>query len=102
MPAGETFWNEYAPTNQVSSLGQQLDDNQVSWSSAEDCLTLAIWTPAYANATSNLPVSLFISGGGMITGGVDIPSQLPTDWVSRSQEHVAITINYRLNIFGSE
>ncbi|KAI7160321.1 acetylcholinesterase [Hortaea werneckii] len=101
VPAGETFWNQYAPTNQVSSLGQRLDDDQVSWSSSEDCLNLAIWTPAYANSTSRLPVAVFVSGGGMVTGGIDIPSQLPTNWVSRSQEHIAVTINYRLNIFGN-
>lgn len=38
----------------------------------------------------------------MVTGGIDIPSQLPTNLVSRSQEHIAVTINYRLNIFGSK
>lgn len=37
-----------------------------------------------------------------MTGGIYIPAQLPSPWVSRSQEHIVVTINYRLNIFGSE
>lgn len=97
-----SFWNEYEPTNQVSSPGENLIQGAVSWASAEDCLTLAVWTPAYANETSNLPVALFVTGGGMVTGGINIPSQLPANWVARSQEHIVVTINYRLNIFGSE
>ena len=47
-------------------------------------------------------MALFVTGGGGITGGIDIPSQLPSPWVSRSQEHIVVTINYRVNIFGSE
>jgi acetylcholinesterase len=38
--------------------------------------------------------------GGMVTGGVDIPVQLPAQWVSRSQSHIVVTINYRVNIMG--
>ncbi|RMY56828.1 hypothetical protein D0865_03439 [Hortaea werneckii] len=97
VPAGETFWNQHAPTNQVSSLGQRLDDDQVSWSSSEDCLNFAIWTPAYANSTSRLPVAIFVSGGGMVTGGIDIPSQLPTNWrtspTDDSQDPIAKALN---------
>src|SRR5579859_4521894 len=35
---------------------------------SEDCLYLNIWTPAGANATSNLPVVAFIYGGGGTVG----------------------------------
>ena len=33
-------------------------------SSAEDCLSLALWTPTNATSTSSLPVIMFMTGGG--------------------------------------
>jgi carboxylesterase type B len=41
-----------------------------------------------------------MTGGGLQTGGVNIEWQFPTSWVERTQEHIVVTINYRLNIFG--
>jgi carboxylesterase type B len=95
------MWNEYEPGNVLASVGEKLNQGSVAWSSSEDCLSLAVWTPAQANKTSKLPVALFVTGGGGTTGGIWIPSQLPSQWVSRSQEHIVVTINYRVNIFGS-
>lgn len=40
-----------------------------------------------------------MTGGGDVTGGINIPTQLPSDWVHRSQGHIVVTINYRVNIF---
>lgn len=102
MSAESDFWNEYEPENLLLSVGERLNQGSTAWSSSEDCLSLAVWTPSYANETSKLPVALFVTGGGGITGGINIPSQLPSAWVSRSQEHIVVTINYRVNIFGSE
>ncbi|KAL7657172.1 hypothetical protein ACMYSQ_006223 [Aspergillus niger] len=96
-----TMWNEYSPPNLLVNLGENLNQGAVAWSTSEDCLSLAVWTPSYANRTSKLPVALFVTGGGGVTGGIEIPSQLPSPWVSRSQEHIVVTINYRANIFGN-
>ncbi|PWY75007.1 alpha/beta-hydrolase [Aspergillus heteromorphus CBS 117.55] len=101
VPSTSSFWNEYEPENLLLSVGEKLDQGSTAWSSAEDCLSLAVWTPSYATKTSQLPVALFVTGGGGITGGIEIPSQLPSAWVSRSQEHIVVTINYRSNIFGN-
>jgi carboxylesterase type B len=68
--------------------------------SSEDCLSLAIWTPANATSASSLPVIMFMTGGGFVTGGIQIPYQLPQRWVSRTQAHIVVTINYRVNIMG--
>lgn len=54
-----------------------------------------------AHRGSKLPVALFVTGGGGVTGRIYIPSQLPSPWVSRSQENIVVTINYCVNIFGS-
>lgn len=40
-----------------------------------------------------------LQGGGDVTGGVNIPTQLPANWIHRSQKHIVVTTNYRVNIF---
>ena len=60
---------------------------------SEDCLSLAIWTPAKATSVSQLPVAMFWTGGGYQTNGILVPGQLPPSWVSRTQEHIVVTIN---------
>jgi acetylcholinesterase len=67
---------------------------------SEDCLYLAIWTPLHASSTANLPVLFFMPGGGFQGGGVNTPYYRQTDWVDRSQAHIVVMVNYRLNIFG--
>ena len=66
----------------------------------EDCVSLAIWTPAGATSDSNLPVALFWTGGGFQTNGILVPGQLPPRWIHRTQAHIVVTINYRMNILG--
>ncbi|KAJ5833805.1 Alpha/Beta hydrolase protein [Penicillium riverlandense] len=72
----------------------------ISITPSEDCLSLAIWTPYDVPSDAKLPVAFFMTGGGFQTNGVDVPGQIPAPWVNRSQEHIVVTINYRLNIFG--
>jgi hypothetical protein len=100
--SNDGIYSDFEPTSLLLNIGEPVNEGGVAWSSSEDCLTLAVWTPANANKTSKLPVALFVTGGGGLVGGIEIPSQLPSHWVSRSQEHIVVTINYRLNIFGSK
>ncbi|TLD08891.1 uncharacterized protein PgNI_07815 [Pyricularia grisea] len=67
---------------------------------SEDCLTLSVWTPESAKAGADLPVMIYVYGGGFQTGGVDVPYQLPPKWVERTGSHVVVVMNYRLNVFG--
>ncbi|RAH52034.1 alpha/beta-hydrolase [Aspergillus piperis CBS 112811] len=101
VASGSSMWAEYAPTSLLLSIGEAPNQGSTAWSSSEDCLSLAVWTPAFANKTLNLPVALFVTGGGGVTGGTEVPSQLPSNWVSNSKEHIVVTINYRVNIFGN-
>jgi acetylcholinesterase len=39
-------------------------------------------------------------GGGFQTGGTNIAYQIPAQWIQRSQKHIVISIQYRVNIFG--
>jgi carboxylesterase type B len=92
-------WGLNITGNLIVNYGESLFAGQVAQNSAEDCLSLAVWTPANATEDSNLPVIVYLTGGGDVTGGVNIPTQLPPDWVHRSQRHIVVTTNYRLNIF---
>lgn len=72
----------------------------VGAATSEDCLYLSIWTPANATSKSKLPVFVFLPGGGFQTGGINSGYYNPTAWIERSQSHIIVTVNYRLNIFG--
>jgi para-nitrobenzyl esterase len=62
---------------------------------SEDCLTLNVWTPADAE---NLPVMVWIYGGGFVAGGTSEPRQDGHNLAKRSV--VVVSMNYRLGIFG--
>ncbi|CZS96718.1 related to triacylglycerol lipase V precursor [Rhynchosporium agropyri] len=67
----------------------------------EDCLTVSVYAPAEAIASnSSLPVIIWVYGGGFATGGQDVAYQIPSNWIERSQEHIVVSFNYRINIFG--
>ncbi|QRV93283.1 carbohydrate esterase family 10 protein [Ceratobasidium sp. AG-Ba] len=64
----------------------------------EDCLSLNIWKPTSAKPGSRLPVVAYIHGGGFFFGS---SSQFPMyDWVAQDQNVVAVSMNYRLGLFG--
>lgn len=67
-----------------------------SGKTSEDCLTLNIWAPATAVGShfEKLPVIVWIYGGGFQAGGGDIPYQIPSQWVQRSQAHIVVGIKY--------
>ncbi|KAL9078110.1 MAG: hypothetical protein Q9157_002965 [Trypethelium eluteriae] len=103
VTAVTSLWNQNLTKGNLIYNGQQNDSSGlVGEATSEDCLYLAIWTPTAAAppAAAGLPVLFFMTGGGFVIGGVDIPWQLPPSWVERSQSHIVVTINYRLNIFG--
>ncbi|KAJ6448600.1 Alpha/Beta hydrolase protein [Mycena vitilis] len=88
--------------NLIYNGNQNDSSGLVSVASSEDCLYLALWAPAATapRPAAGLPVLFFMTGGGFILGGVEIPWQFPTPWVERTQSHIVVTINYRLDIFG--
>lgn len=65
----------------------------------EDCLTLSIWAPT-STKLKNMPVLIFLYGGGLSTGGSSVPYQDPAEWVQRTQSHIVVSVQYRLNAFG--
>ncbi len=64
---------------------------------SEDCLYLNVWTPTEKPA-EGLPVLVYFYGGGFVAGDGSEPRY---DGASMAQKGmVAVTVNYRLNIFG--
>ncbi|PMD53596.1 alpha/beta-hydrolase [Hyaloscypha bicolor E] len=94
-----TVQSQDVPEFQIFTDSQGTTAGASAAETSEDCLYLAVWTPAGLEV-SNLPVIMFITGGGFLTGGINIPYQLPHHWVERTQAHIVVTINYRLNIMG--
>ena len=64
---------------------------------SEDCLYLNVWTPA-ASAEESLPVLVYIFGGGFQNGDGSEPRYDGGNMARKGM--VAVTVNYRLNIFG--
>ncbi len=74
------------PTEEASAYSVQ----------SEDCLTLNIWT---RGKKKNLPVMVFIHGGGFSVGGSVEPLYNGKN-ISAAHDVVIVTLNYRLNVFG--
>ncbi|XP_035681494.1 fatty acyl-CoA hydrolase precursor, medium chain-like [Branchiostoma floridae] len=67
-----------------------------SLASSEDCLFLNVYTPN-VSTTANLPVMVWIHGGGWVRGSADTyPAEIPTSL----HNVVMVTINYRLGNLG--
>ncbi|KAH8180265.1 carboxylesterase family protein [Sarocladium implicatum] len=97
------FWaSDLTRGNLIYNGAQNDSSGLVSEASSEDCLNLAVWAPSAETPVpeGGFPVIFFMTGGGFTLGGVNIPWQMPTGWVERSQSHIIVTINYRLGIFG--
>jgi len=65
---------------------------------SEDCLFLNIWTPDTAQPGDNLPVMVYIHGGGFGGGSSDERQFDSPAWPE--QNVIAVTINYRLGPLG--
>ncbi|KAF2759529.1 alpha/beta-hydrolase [Pseudovirgaria hyperparasitica] len=94
-----SVFNQDVPGWLIYTDGQNSTAGESAGETSEDCLHLAVWTPT--GRPEKLPVVMFMTGGSFLTGGVNIPYQLPHHWVERTGAHIVVTIKcYRLNIFG--
>ncbi|XP_035297325.1 liver carboxylesterase isoform X3 [Cricetulus griseus] len=66
-------------------------------SMSEDCLYLNIYTPAHAHEGSNLPVMVWIHGGGLVVG---MASMNDGSQLTATEDIVMVSIQYRLGILG--
>ncbi|XP_010849380.1 PREDICTED: cocaine esterase isoform X1 [Bison bison bison] len=68
-----------------------------STSMSEDCLYLNIHTPAYSHEGSNLPVMVWIHGGGLVLG---MASMYDGSALAAFGDVVVVVIQYRLGLLG--
>ncbi|KAF2165306.1 hypothetical protein M409DRAFT_36906 [Zasmidium cellare ATCC 36951] len=98
LTAAPSIWNFLVPQFTIATVGQNKTARAYANSASEDCLYLAVWAPR--RQRERLPVIMFITGGAFVNGGVDVPYQIPAQWVQRTRSHIVVTINYRLGIMG--
>ena len=101
-PAPVTPWQEEldATSYRHNCLqGPDFDPAQPRATLSEDCLYLNLWTPPNANSSSQLPVMVWMHGGGYQGGGAN-ESRLNGTWDASLYNMIVVTTNYRLNIFG--
>lgn len=109
-PVGELRWKAPQPMNnwdgvkETKNFGARPMQTMVfgdmksrSDGLSEDCLYLNVWTPAKRD-TKDLPVLVYFFGGGNVAGDASEPRY---DGESMAKKGiVAVTVNYRLNVFG--
>ena len=93
-------------TTEVTAADFQRGDYS---NTTEDCLALSVFAPGHpprGNASKDspgdelLPVLIWVHGGGFSFGGTNVPFQQAQSWVERSQKHIVVQIQYRLNLLG--
>ncbi len=103
-PAPVPCWSDVRDASAAGPMCLQFDAQYQNIVGAEDCLTLNVWTPATATASSHLPVMFFIHGGGHQIGDQSelVSSMLLYDGrpLAESQNVVLVTANYRLGPLG--
>ncbi|MBT8184360.1 MAG: carboxylesterase family protein, partial [Eudoraea sp.] len=93
---GELDATEYGANCAQSGWGGE--PGTISEGSSEDCLYLNVWKPADANMGANLPVMVWIHGGGFVGGSGSGPGIAGIEFAK--QGVILITINYRLGRLG--
>ncbi|EDL11231.1 mCG141693 [Mus musculus] len=81
----------------LNSENLKIKMNRSPVSMSEDCLYLSIYTPAHAHEDSNLPVMVWIHGGGLCWG---MASTYDGSTLAATEDVVVVTIQYRLGILG--
>ena len=109
-PTNELRWKEPRPVRSWGGVRQAVkfgprcmqasvfgDMNFRSDRMSEDCLYLNVWTPA-KSTKERLPVLVYFYGGGFVAGSGDEPRYDGEAMASKGI--VAVTVNYRLGVFG--
>jgi para-nitrobenzyl esterase len=96
-PAAPAHWTNTLQATQYSAYCPQGFSEIGPGGGAEDCLYLNVQVPASANAQSNLPVMVWIHGGGLTTGS---GQEYDGTGLINSGNVVFVSFNYRLGLLG--
>lgn len=87
---------EYGPN--CAQAGWGAAPGTISEGSSEDCLYLNLWLPANTEPGANLPVMVWIHGGGFVGGSGSSPGGIGNEFAK--QGVILMTFNYRLGRLG--
>lgn len=98
-PVNKTPWEGIYKADEFSKACPQgpsaITGETPDWN--EDCLCLNVYRPK--ENIDNLPVMVFIHGGGHVQGSASLP-YYDGEWLAQNKKIVLVTINYRLGQFG--
>ncbi|KAL3299246.1 triacylglycerol lipase V precursor [Colletotrichum asianum] len=86
-------------SNASSAYTDYVPEFLINGGQSEDCLYINIYAPLNPIA-ERLPVFIYIPGGGFTGGGADSLYKIPDQWIQKTQGHIFVIMNYRVNIFG--
>ncbi|KAF9870017.1 carboxylesterase [Colletotrichum karsti] len=97
-------WEGTRPATEYPKHCVGYGGDMVGYESSEDCLYLNIVRPAGISSDAQLPVALWIHGGGLFMGGSADRRYNLSFIVENSVEQgtpvIGVSINYRLSVFG--
>ncbi len=96
-PVAKAPFSEPYSAQQFQAACPQFAQMNSVFNSNEDCLFLNIWRPI--NSADNLPVMVFLHGGGLATGAGS-ESRYNGQTLANNQNVIVVTINYRLGYLG--
>ncbi|KAG8159892.1 hypothetical protein KVR01_010529 [Diaporthe batatas] len=103
--AGPINANTYAPackqqrSSSTSLYTEVLTQFLINGPDSEDCLYVNVYAPLNP-VEESLPVFIYIPGGGFTSGGSNSLYKIPDQWIQRTQSHVVVIMQYRVNAFG--
>ena len=96
-PQPADHWSGVRPAAQYGNRCAALTSTNGPRTNAEDCLYLNVWRPAGTQPGRELPVYVFIHGGGLVNGS---SNQASGDKIARLTNTIVVSVNYRLGVFG--
>ncbi|KAJ4325893.1 hypothetical protein N0V84_003279 [Fusarium piperis] len=100
----DTAWDGNHQATEYPTHCYGYGGDQIGYEQSEDCLYLNVVRPAGIKDTSNLPVAVWIHGGGLFMGGSADRRYNLSFIVDRSVEMntpvIGVSFNYRLSAFG--
>jgi carboxylesterase type B len=96
-PGPHQPWTGVRPATEYGARCAALASTNGPRTNAEDCLFINVQRPTGVTAGRNIPVYVFIHGGGLVNGS---SNQASGDKIVRLTNAIVVTMNYRLGVFG--
>lgn len=102
-PQPVASWSGVRDATKLGNQCPQVNPDYEVWldssNQSEDCLYLNLWTPERPKSSGNLPVMVWLHGGGYTFGSGGAPIYDGSN-LALQGDVVVVTVNHRLNVFG--